>query len=158
MELTKILSGEKMASKRDAYYETENIRRAIIDGAKSPLPYFVAASYVNEVFQSIIKDEAVRQIAVSEIEKYGKVGFSFNGAKVEVTSRSDYDYSTTPEWLILEEQINELKAKQRLIEKTAQTIPDGIVATELITEDGEVITVFRPLKKSHTIIKTTLPK
>lgn len=158
MELDKIISGAKIASKSDAANDTRLIRKAISEGLTSALPYFVAASYADEVFKSIIKDDEIRQIAISEVEKYGKGGFSFNGAKVETTTRAEYDYSNTPMWCELESQIQALKAVQKSIEKAAQGIPDGIAATVIITEDGEEIQVNKPLRKASTIIKTTLPK
>lgn len=158
MDLIKIISGERTASKSAAADETRDLRRAIIDGAKSALPYFVAAKYASEVLNSITKDAAIKEIAIAEIEKFGKGGFKMNGAQVETSSRSEYDYSNTPKWVELEEQIAYLRAMQKAIEDAAKSIPDTLAATMVVTEDGEEIMVNKPLRKTSTIIKTSLPK
>ncbi|MCS7028119.1 MAG: hypothetical protein NZ519_05080 [Bacteroidia bacterium] len=158
MEIAKVISGERVASKSAAADETKELRRAILEGEISPLPYFVAAKYVEEVFDSLTKDEAVKEIATSEIESYGRGGFQFNGARVEAVNRSEYDYSNTPKWVELEAQIKQLRALQKAIEDAAKAIPDRLAATMIVTEDGEEIVVNKPLRKTSTIIKTTLPK
>lgn len=158
MDLVKIINGERIASKSAAAAETLDIRRAIIEGAKSALPYFIAAKYASEVLDSIIKDAKIKEIAVAEIEKYGKGGFKMNGASVEVSSRSEYDYSNTPKWCELEEQIRQLRALQKAIEDAAKAIPETLAATMIVTADGEEIMVYRPNRQSSAIIKTTLPK
>lgn len=158
MDITKIISGEATASKSAAANETAALRRSILDGEKSALPYFVAAKYISEVFDSLIKDPGIKEAAIAEIERYGKGGFKMNGASVEVCTRSEYDYSNTPKWVELEEQIQHLRAMQKAIEDVAKTIPDTLSATMVVTADGEEVLVNKPLKKASTIIKTTLPK
>ena len=158
MDLIKIISGERTASKSAAADETRDLRRAILDGAKSALPYFVAAKYAAEVFDNLTKDAAIKEIAIAEVEKFGKGGFKFNGAQVETSSRSEYDYSNTPKWVELEEQISYLRAIQKAIEDAAKAIPDTLAATMVVTEDGEQVVVNKRLRKTSTTIKTTLPK
>jgi hypothetical protein len=157
MNIQKILSGEAVASKSEAIEASHFTRIAIKDGAKDALPFFVAAKYFEEYFANITKDAEIKAIAITEIERHAG-GYLFNGSKVELGKTVQYDYSTTPAWVDIENQIAALKELQKQIETAAKAIPDSMPATILVTEDGEEIAVFKPIKKVTDTIKTTLKK
>jgi len=127
---------------------------AIQEGEVNPLDLKLKVKAMESVLETIkpILDKAARD----EAETYGAKSFERLGAKVEMfEAATKYDYSmcNDDEYkdLLLEQEKLKLKIKQR--EKFLQSI-DGKM--NIITDDGEGVTVFAPTKSSTSTLKITL--
>lgn len=157
MDIKKILRGEKNPSKLSAQMEAERIKKKIMRGKVSALPFYIAKSYIEEFFSHLL-DEEVRELAIDEIRSYGKEGFKFNGAVVKYHYRHDYDYYTTKELREIDKEIERLQKKRHEIVKVAKWMPKDVASTVVTTEDGEQIEVHKPrLEKATLIVTTELP-
>jgi hypothetical protein len=157
MDIKKIIRGEKIPSKLSAQMEAERIKKKIIGGKVSALPFYIAKSYVEEFFSHLL-DEEVKDMAIDEIKKYGGDGFQFNGARVKYHYRHDYDYYTTKELCDIDKEIEKLEKKKREIIKAAKWMPKDVASTVITTEDGEHIEIQKPrLEKATLIVTTELP-
>ena len=159
MDIKKILRGGKIPSKLSAQMEAERIKKKIISGKVSALPYYIAKSYIEEFFEHLL-DEEVRDTAVDEIRSYGREGFQFNGASVKYHYRHDYDYYTTKELCDIDREIEKLERKKREIVKTAKYLMSKNFpsSSAIISVDGEQIEVQKPrLEKATLVVTTELP-
>jgi len=113
--IKKILKGATPPSKLSALVEAERIKKKIVSGKISPLPYFVAKNYLEEFFFHLL-DEEVKDMAVDEIGSYGKEGFQFNGASVKYHYRHTYNYHTTKRLCEIEKEIARLQKKRKKLD------------------------------------------
>lgn len=158
IELLKaIASGENQMTKSSAAIEVFDLKNQILEGEINPLPIFAAAEYLAAMLESLTKDEAVREVALKELERYGKNDhFSFNGVKVEASDYSRYDYSNTEKRVKIQEKIDLYRNSQKEVEAMAKNLRQSL--TEVDEETGEIHRIFPPIKKTSTTIKITIPK
>jgi hypothetical protein len=86
----------------------------------------------------------LRQNKDSKVSAYG-VDFS------EMEAGIKYDYTETPDWVKLQDQIDALKEKQKEIEATCKTLKFKV--SILDEETGELHDFYPPAKSSTTTIK-----
>jgi len=99
-------------------------------------------------------ESGFKKVCLSEIQSFDgqktmALGVEF--AQAEVGTK--YDYSESPIWINLENQIIELKTKQKEHEDFLKALKSK---TQILTDDGEVIELFPPAKSSSTSIKLTI--
>lgn len=86
----------------------------------------------------------LRQNKDSKLTAFG-VDFS------EMEAGVKYDYTATPSWVALQDQIDALKEKQKEIEATCKTLKSKV--SILDEETGELNDFYPPAKSSTTTIK-----
>jgi len=133
------------------------IVEAIDVGDLKPLDIHYQVKAMEDFIKMLTANSRYKDAVLTEGMKHGK-SFQFNGSKMEIKETGvKYDYSKCgdPNWQLLEDQISELKDKQKAVEAHLKVLPaEGI---EVVNADsGEVIKMFPPVKTSTTIIAVTL--
>jgi hypothetical protein len=81
------------------------IIEAIKEGRISPLEFAVKKKCIEQALEAAFKDEEIKDMTITEIEKYGKAGASCMGATLTVKSIRKYEYEADPKWKELNEGI-----------------------------------------------------
>ena len=133
------------------------IVEAIDAGELNPLDIHYQVKAMEDFIKMLTANSRYKDAVLTEAMKHGK-SFQFNGSKMEIKETGvKYDYSKCgdPNWQLLEDQISELKDKQKAVEAHLKVLPaEGIEV--LNAESGEVIKMFPPVKTSTTSIAVTL--
>jgi len=127
-------------------YELEN-------GVVNPLDLLKAQKCIEKTFDAV--KPKLMGLALTEAEKYGK-SFEYKGIKIEQAEvGAKYDYSSCGhiDYDLLCKQIDELLVKKKDYETMLKTLKD---ATNMISNDGETMTVYPPKKSSTSSLKVTL--
>lgn len=122
---------------------------AISEGFINPLEFAVKRKLVVDALEMVMKNPAVKKLALEEVEAYGKEGCSKLGAKITVTSRATYQYSQDPKWA-------EIKAQMKPLEDALKAQEEKIKAAcknnaSLVSEDGELIASIVPAPATESI-------
>lgn len=72
-----------------------------------------------ETYASDVKKKLASRV-YDEVAKYGKEGVTKNGVKLNLFSSSKYDYSNSPAWLGVKEQMKPLEDSLKDIEQIAK--------------------------------------
>lgn len=133
------------------------IVEAIDAGELNPLDIHYQVKAMEDFIKMLTANSRYKDAVLTEGMKHGK-SFQFNGSKMEIKETGvKYDYSKCgdPNWQLLEDQISELKDKQKAVEAHLKVLSaEGI---EIVSnETGEVIKMFPPVKTSTTSIAVTL--
>ncbi|MBI2966208.1 MAG: hypothetical protein HYY40_00120 [Bacteroidetes bacterium] len=109
---------------------------AIIDSKKFDLlkVYIELKRYV--IYLNTLM-ENLKQHAFDQAAQNGKKTFEYSGAKVNLTSRTVWDFSSDHEWKELDDKIKELTQKKKEREKYLMEQPGAITAIDRMT--GEII-------------------
>lgn len=118
----------------------QRIANQVIDGHTDTLKAYVSLKAIEEVAKAA--QDLCKASALDAVAGYPKSKANVLGADISPFESYKYDYSHIPEWSELEEQIGELKARQKEIEDTEKKFRRG----EL------------PIKSYATTIKITLAK
>ena len=133
------------------------IVEAIDAGDLNPLDIHYQVKAMEDFIKMLTANSRYKDAVLTEGMKHGK-SFQFNGSKMEIKETGvKYDYSKCgdPNWQLLEDQISELKDKQKAVESHLKVLPaEGIQV--LNADSGEVIKMFPPVKTSTTSIAVTL--
>ena len=133
------------------------IVEAIDAGDINPLDIHYQVKAMEDFIKMLTTNSRYKDAVLNEGMKHGK-SFQFNGSKMEIKETGvKYDYSKCgdPNWQLLEDQITDLKDKQKAVEAHLKVLPaEGI---EVVNADsGEVIKMYPPVKTSTTSIAVTL--
>lgn len=153
METTIINLSSVTPSKEYLRGFAERIKNDVENGHSNPLRLSVILNFVGKCCAdalSQIKEETIKEIESSPERK------EFFGYKIEVAEAGvQYDYSKCGD-----PKMNELLSKMEDLKeeiKARETFLKGIKDREnIVTEDGEIVTVRPPSRKSTTSTKFTL--
>jgi len=133
------------------------IVEAIDAGELNPLDIHYQVKAMEDFIKMLTANSRYKDALLTEGMKHGK-SFQFNGSKMEIKETGvKYNYSKCgdPNWQLLEDQITELKDKQKAVEAHLKVLPDE--GMEVVNaESGEVIKMYPPVKISTTSIAVTL--
>jgi hypothetical protein len=118
------------------------------DGLADPIKVHLQVKKMEDLLTRIKENNEYRDLVMEEAVKYGKKFEMYGGAFDIRSGASRYDFSNDAEHAELKE-----KLKQR------ETFLKGIPATgiETVTNEGEVVTIYPPLKTpAADIIAVTL--
>lgn len=132
--------GDIVPTKANIALTAQHIANQVIDGYTDTLKAYVSLKAIEEVAKSA--QELCKASALDAVAGYPKSKANVLGADIAPLESYKYDYSHIPEWKELEEQISELKARQKEIEDTEKKFRRG----EL------------PIKSYVSTIKITLAK
>ncbi len=122
-------------------------------GSVNPLDIIHIQKCFEKTFEKI--KPTLSELARTEAEKYGK-SFEFKGAKIELAEVGvKYDYSKCGhlDYNRLVAEIDTLNEKKKALETMIKTFKGE---TNMISEDGEPMTVYPPTKTSTSSIKVTI--
>jgi hypothetical protein len=118
----------------------QNIAAQVQDGYADVLKAIVSLKAIEEVAKEA--QVLCRESAIDAIACYPKSKANVLGADIAPFESYKYDYSHIPEWSELEEQMKEIKARQKEIEDTEKKFRRGEI----------------PIKSYSSTIKITLGK
>lgn len=90
----------------------EMAKQEILNGVFDAKELLFRKKIIEDTLDQIFKDEDVKKHLMSEIEKYGKGGAGYEGAKIEIGGKKEYDYSKCND-----SEMNDLILKQEEIKK-----------------------------------------
>ena len=127
-----------------------DIVTSILEGKVNPLEFVVKKKCITDALDMALKNEEVKKMCITEVEKYGKEGATCLGAKVTLTTKRTYKYEADPKWRELNQSIAEasaqIKAQEEKIKvacKTNSSLVDQ--------ETGEVIASVVPAPETTSI-------
>jgi hypothetical protein len=154
MELAKLPENIFSMSKKDIQKKVKQIIDWEIKSSSfDPLKVFVASKRAIEFFTSIsdnVKDEALK-----EAQKYGSESLVKHDAKIDVGSTyTQYDFTVCrdEEYNCLVNEKTTLEAKIKEKEKFLKSLTKPV---NIVSDDGELITVYPPLVKRTDGLKIT---
>ena len=153
---TGILSLLDTTKAQRATFVTDVISR-IEEGQADPIKVKLQVKKMEELVKAIQDNPRFRELLMDEAVKEGKT-FERYEAKFEIRSapaKMDYSACNDAEHTRLIASIEELKGRLKDRESFLKTIP--AVGLDTVTEDGEVIKLFPPIKSpAADIIAVTL--
>jgi hypothetical protein len=105
------------------------------------------AEYATEVKKKLAKR------VYDEVALYGKEGVTKNGVALSLFSSSQYDYSNSPAWNDLEEQIKSLKTIQKDIEQIAKATKQK---TSWVDSDGVEWDIYPAIRTGSETVKASI--
>jgi len=105
------------------------------------------AEYATEVKRKLAKR------SYDEVALYGKEGVTKNGVALSLFSSSQYDYSNSNAWNVLEEQIKALKAIQKDIETIAKATKQK---TSWVDADGVEWDIYPAIRTGNETVKASI--
>lgn len=139
-KLDDIKVGEIMPTKFGLDLMAEAVAEQVRDGNMNPLDTVIRLNAM-ETFVKMIK-EKISSDVLDELYKHPKQKAEINGVQVSEMTSVKYDYSHLPGWTELDQQIAELKEKQKAIEDHERTYHKGDL----------------PIKSSSVTFKIQIPK
>ncbi|MBA4166533.1 MAG: hypothetical protein H0X41_03140 [Chitinophagaceae bacterium] len=125
------------------------IIEAIKEGRLSPLEFAVKKKVIIDALDAALSNKEVKDMCLTEVEKYGKEGASLYGASIKITNTAKYDYDKDPKWKEINDSLADgLAARKAQEEKIKQACK---MNGSIVSEDGEVIAQVVPCPKSETI-------
>lgn len=138
--LDEIKVGEIMPTKFGLDLMAEAVAEQIRDGNVNALEAVIRLNAM-ETFSKMVK-EKISDNVMDELYKHPKQKAEINGVSVSEMTSIKYDYSHLPGWDELDQQIAELKEKQKAIEDHEKTYHKGNL----------------PVKSSSVTFKIQIPK
>lgn len=129
------------------------LRTELENGEVNPLEIITMQKAIEKVFDAV--KPTLSELARAEAEKHGK-SFDFKGAKIEcVEVGTKYDFSECGhlDYSELCEKINQLTEMKKNYETMIKTYKEP---QNLISLNGDVMTVYPPKKTSTSSIKVTI--
>lgn len=124
----------------------EDVITRIEEGQADPIKVKLQVKKMEELVKALQDNSRFRDLVMDEAVKHGKT-FEMYNAKFEVRSLSaKYDYSmcNDAELTRLNASIEELSAMKRQREAFLKSLP--ATGLETVTEDGEVVRLYPPVK------------
>lgn len=138
--LDEIKVGEIMPTKFGLDLMAEAVAEQIRDGNVNALEAVIRLNAM-ETFSKMVK-EKISDNVMDELYKHPKQKAEINGVSVSEMTSIKYDYSHLPGWAEIDQQIAELKEKQKAIEDHEKTYHKGDL----------------PVKSSSVTFKIQIPK
>lgn len=153
---TSLILPECGLTKTDMKAATANLVDAVKDGTINPLH----AKLKMKAIETVLKDAAaeIDSYARAEAETHGSKSFQVYGATVElIEAGAKYDFTNCgdPVYNELTKQAAEIAAQIKNREAFLKTVQGSM---NIVTDDGEGVTVYPPVKSSTSTVKITFPK
>lgn len=105
-----------------------------------------------ESYASDVKKKLASRVC-NEVAKYGKKGVTKNGVKLDLFSSLRYDYSNSPAWLGVKEQMKPLEESLKDIEQIAKVTKQKCT---WVDSDGIQWDVYPAIKTGSETVKTSI--
>lgn len=130
-----------------------DIIKSVMEGESDALHEYIKAKGLAELASIII--EGLKDEALSEADNYAKDEKVLGCDIVIKGTPALYDFSVDEEWVIIANQINELKGKLKARELK---MIDALKYSNLVDENGEVIPKADVKKEAGTTLSVTIKK
>jgi hypothetical protein len=105
------------------------INEGVKEGGKDIKSLLAIASKYQLLFSEL--EKTLKEQAVDELLKYDKGRFEVHSVEMQVAEvGTKYDFSATGAWVNLQDQIEELKEKQKEVEKFCKGIKNKIIMVD----------------------------
>ena len=145
------------STKQEQRQLAEALAQKVADGDVSPISAYVQMKSLGNVIDSFLKNKEVKDLAIAEIEKYGKGETpSFRGATMrtgETSVKYDFTVCGDPVWDELNAQLEQIKVQMSVREKYLKNIQSP--KAEIDEATGEVYTLYPPARQSTTSVIVT---
>lgn len=126
------------------------------NGEADPLETHLQVKCMEDVVKQVTSNEKYKEFILEAAKKEGK-SFMHHNAKFEIKevgTKYDFESCNDQEYNELTKEFDDLKEKIKQRETFLKTIaPKGM---DIITGEGEVITIYPPVKTSTTSVAVTL--
>lgn len=120
----------------------DKIVNAIVAGKLDPLVFMVKKKLIEDALKIASKNPDVKELAATEVSKYGKEGAKLLGATITAGSRRSYNYSEDSTWSELNAMVKPIADLMKNQEKLIQTaVKQNKSFEEVDKETGEVKTI-----------------
>lgn len=153
MEITSLVNLNP-TNKQEAELFASKLTEAVTEGHINALQLHVKLNAMKKAIEDVQRN--TREMVMREADKYHERTFEAYSAKVEKTETGvKYDYSDCgdPVYKSYTDQVEELNA---LIKEREAFLKSLKAPLNMVTEDGEAITINPPVKSSTSFIKVTL--
>lgn len=145
------------STKQEQRQLAEALTQKVADGDVSPISAYVQMKSLGNVIDSFLKNKEVKDLAIAEIERYGKGETpSFRGATLrtgETGVKYDFTVCGDPVWNDLNGQLEQIKCQMSVREKYLKNIQSPKVEIDEAT--GEIYTLYPPARQSTTSVIVT---
>ena len=142
------------STKQEQRQLAEALAQKVADGDVSPISAYVQMKSLGNVIDSFLKNKEVKDLAIAEIEKYGKGETpSFRGATMrtgETSVKYDFTVCGDPVWDELNAQLEQIKGQMSVREKYLKNIQSP--KAEIDESTGEIYTLYPPARQSTTSV------
>ena len=142
------------STKQEQRQLAEALAQKVADGDVSPISAYVQMKSLGNVIDSFLKNKEVKDLAIAEIEKYGKGETpAFRGATLrtgETGVKYDFTVCGDPVWDELNAQLEQIREQMKKREKYLQLLQGP--KTEIDEATGEVYTLYPPARQSTTSV------
>lgn len=145
------------STKQEQRQLAESLTQKVADGDVSPISAYVQMKSLGNVIDSFLKNKEVKDLAIAEIERYGKGETpSFRGAELKIGEtgvKYDFTVCQDPVWNTLNEQLEQIREQMSVREKYLKAL--CFTKTEIDEDTGEVYTLYPPARQSTTSVIVT---
>ncbi len=155
-----ILSKYTKVTKQDVLDLADSISKEVLDGNASAIETAAKIKFLTDALESA--KEKIKSFVIEEASKYDKnesittLGFYRVEVK-EMGTKYDFSQCNHPKWNELQSEIERLREEQKQVE----TFLKGLKASMSIASedtDGEIVTVYPPIKTLTTSAVFTIAK
>lgn len=135
----------------------DTIVNNVTEGITDPLQVHYHLKCLEDLIKQVTVNDTFKDALLTEAAKYGK-SFEFKSSRMdikEVGTKYDFTVCNDPEWIKLNTELEDLKFKVKHRESTLKTLPLSGMDI-ILSETGEVVTIYPPAKSSTTSISVTL--
>jgi hypothetical protein len=153
MEITSLLNLNP-TNKQEAESFASKLTEAVESGMINPLELHVKLNAMKKAIDDVQKN--TREFVMREANKYHEKSFEAFTAKIEKSETGvKYDFTKCydSEWQLAAQQEQEFAEQRKEREAFLKTLKAPL---NMVTEDGEAITIYPPEKSSTSFIKVTL--
>jgi hypothetical protein len=125
------------------------IIEAIKEGRMSPLEFAVKRKCIEQGLELAFRNTEVKDMTITEVEKFGKEGATCLGATLKITNTRKYQYENDPTWKMLNDSIAETKDAIKAQEERVKIACKNNCS--LIGDGGEIIASIVPAPETTSI-------
>ncbi|GAC1414467.1 MAG: hypothetical protein NVSMB66_7550 [Candidatus Doudnabacteria bacterium] len=127
----------------------------ILEGDMNPLEFSVKKKLITDALDMVLKNEGVKSMAITEVQKFGKEGATSLGANITLKELPKYDYSKDATWCEIKKQMEPLESWLKEHEDNIKMATKKGV--QLMDSEGTVLAAPVPVT-STTSIAVSFPK
>lgn len=133
------------------------IKEMLSEGKENPLKFAIARKRFEELLNDLKEDKDIKDLILSEANKYGEKKFEAFGADCSVQYagvKYDYTVCEDPEWNLLNGRLKAIQESMKQREAFLKMLKNDF--TYINEETGECITIHPPVRTGTETVAITL--
>lgn len=130
---------------------SDQVIQSVKNGEENPIKVQLRIKAMEKAFERILKE--IKENVLTEADKYPGTEFEFMGNKIQKGSvKTEYDFAVCndPDWNQFNASETQFSDRRKEREATLKTLQKPL---NMVSDDGEAITVNPPIKKETPGIK-----